>query len=46
MKQRQQHHENKARELRFIADHLVDAEDYLLGDQDLTKIGVLNSPHW
>ena len=36
-------HENKARELTFVADHLALDEDYLLDRSALAEIGIIRS---
>lgn len=40
---KQAEHENKARELTFIADHIKQDSDYLLDRSALTEIGVIRS---
>ena len=41
--EKQVEHENKARELAFVADHLKLDEDYLLDRSALVEIGVIRS---
>jgi hypothetical protein len=43
LKDRQSTHEGEAGELDFIAAHLVVSESYLLGRDDLVKLGVTKS---
>ncbi len=40
LRERREHHEAEAGELQFIGDHLNLAEDYLLGRDDLQKLGI------
>lgn len=36
-------HESEALELQFIAEHLIPTEQYLLGRDDLVKLGITKS---
>lgn len=45
LKQHLDKHENIASELKFLATHLDQTEVYLLGDDDLQRLGVLKSRH-
>jgi hypothetical protein len=40
LRERREHHEAEAGELQFIGDHLNLTEDYLLGRDDLQKLGI------
>lgn len=40
LQDRLEQHENEASELQFMADHLNLSEDYLLGREDLHKLGI------
>jgi len=40
LKDKQMQHISEAGELDFIATHLVSTEDYLLGKEDLYKLGI------
>ena len=41
MREKQVEHEDRERELRFIAEHLKAGEEYLLDDEALQRVGVL-----
>ena len=43
LKEKAKTHESDAAELKFISQHLVPAETYLLGREDLQKLGITKS---
>ena len=45
MKNKRREHENLRDELTFIAKHLDAAEQYILGQADLAKIGIVKNRH-
>ena len=46
LKDKQNDHECQISELRFIADHLIATEEYLLDREDLEKIGIVKRRIW
>lgn len=43
LKEKAKTHDSDAAELKFIAQHLVTSETYLLGREDLAKLGITKS---
>lgn len=43
LKEKAKTHESDSSELKFIAEHLVPSETYLLGREDLAKLGITKS---
>ena len=43
LKEKARTHESDASEMKFVAEHLVQSETYLLGREDLQKLGITKS---
>jgi len=46
LRDKEREHDNAARELDFIADHLDKSETYLLSRDDLRRLGVISADRW